>query len=344
MNDLYGALGVDAGASADELKRAYRAIARESHPDRNPGDGVAEARFKAAAEAYRVLADPEKRRAYDAERSPPPTRTAPPRRSSRTWLRERGDDLRYTVRLSFEQAALGSRETLELPDEVPCAACGGTGAAPGQSAGPCPDCGGEGTRPVAGGYFPRSEPCRTCRGTGRVVRATCRVCAGLGTTPGTRRVVVEIPPGLEDGDRLRLSGEGRPGVRGGPPGDLIVVVDIEPHPFFERSGADIVVEVPISIGQAVLGGHVEIPTLEGQMRMRLPPGTQTGRVFRLKGQGLGVRGRAERGDQRVTVVVHVPESLTEAQRDLIERWAQQESFEGGDPVGRYHRELRKLYS
>ena len=349
--DLYALLGVLEDASADELKKAYRSIARDSHPDRNPGDATAEARFKAVADAYRVLADPDSRRVYDAgrrrqrEAADPVASILGVRRQA--WAKpakERGDDLRYTVRLGFEQAALGTRETLELPFDEPCKPCGGTGAAPGMPPGPCPDCDGEGTRTFASGFFHQSETCRTCNGTGRVVRTTCASCAGLGTRARNRQVVVDIPGGIDDKARLRLTGEGRPGANGGPPGDLIVVIDIESHPFFERRGHDIYVEVPISVGQAVLGAQIEIPTLEGRMRMRVPPGTQTGRIFRLKGQGMRRRGTEERGDQKIRVVVETPERLTEEQRALMERWVSLEPLNGDDEVGAYRETLRKLYS
>ncbi|MEM7678010.1 MAG: J domain-containing protein [Myxococcota bacterium] len=346
-SDLYALLGVSEDASVEELKKAYRSIARTSHPDRNPGDESAEARFKAAAEAYRVLSDPESRRAYDSGRqTDKKKRTArkPPRSSGKRSFRERGDDLRYTVRLTFEQAALGSRETLGLPDDTPCEDCGGTGAAPGMPSGPCPDCEGEGQRPVPSGFFRRTETCTTCRGSGQVVRETCEQCAGLGTLSGSRKVSVDIPAGVDNGARLRLTGEGRPGVSGGPAGDLIVVIDIEGHPFFERDGLDVVVEVPLSVGQATLGAYVNIPTLDGEMRMRIPPGTQSGRLFRLKGKGLPRRGGDERGDQKVRVKVETPEALSHAQRELMERWAELESLDAEHAVGAYRARMRKLYS
>lgn len=345
--DLYAVLGVPTHASAEDLKKAYRAIARDSHPDRNPGDETAEARFKAAADAYRVLGDPDSRRAYDAGRrqaeAQDPLSSLYRRRGGGPYP-ERGDDLRYTVRLTFEQAALGSRESLELPDETPCPPCGGTGAAPGVPPGPCPDCDGEGHRPVPSGFFHRTEKCQTCRGTGRVVRSTCSACAGLGTRVRTRSVAVDIPPGVGDGARLRLTGEGRAGANGGPAGDLIVVVDVETHPFFRRSGADIHVDIPITLGQALLGAQVDIPTLDGQMRMKVPPGTQTGRVFRLPGKGVPKSGQDDRGDQKVRVVIEVPQQLSDEQRGLLERWAQLEELDGDHDVGRYREALRKLYS
>ena len=347
-SDLYTVLGVSDDASHDELKRAYRAIALDSHPDRNPGDELAVARFKAAAEAYRVLADPALRRSYDAGRQ---SRQAEeevlrpaPRSVSLSRMRERGDDLRYAVRLTFEQAALGSRESLELPAEQSCTECGGSGAAPGTPVAACPDCEGEGSRPVASGFFRHMESCATCLGTGHVIRQTCGACAGLGTVNKPRALTVDIPAGVDDGDRLRLTGEGQPGVNGGSPGDLIIVVDIEPHPFFERDGADIYCDVPVTIGQAVLGSQVEIPTLEGQMRMKIPPGTQTGRLFRLKGQGMRPRGASERGDQLVRVLVEIPERLSDVQRELMQRWAEEEVLDGEHDVGAYRAALRKLYS
>ena len=351
MNNLYAVLGVSETATGDELKRAYRTIARQSHPDRNPGDPSAEARFKAAAEAYRVLADPDARRAYDAEHRSPPARpvadvTSAVGHRPKRWVRlgERGDDLRYTVRLTFAQAALGSTETLELPDDAPCSVCDGTGAAPGAATGACPDCEGDGQRAAATGFFGQAQECSTCRGTGRVVRKTCTACAGLGIQPRARQVAFDIPGGVEDGARLRLTGEGRPGTNGGPSGDLIVVVNVEAHPFFERRGADIFMEMPVSIAQAVLGTQVEIPTLDGLMRMKIPPGTQNGRIFRLKGQGLRQRGSAERGDQKVRVVVHIPETLSVLQRELMERWSELEALDDPHEVGAYRAALRKLYS
>ncbi len=355
--DLYEALGVPRTASSEDVKKAYYAIARSSHPDRNPGDSEAEARFKAAAEAYRVLGDPDARRRYDAARGESadvgPARgarrvdgrraTVSGRSVAKSRFRERGDDLKYTVRLPFEQAALGSRERLQLPDERTCEACGGTGAAPGMPSGPCPDCDGKGQR-ASPGFFRQTDTCPTCRGTGQVVRHICSTCAGLGTRPAHREVVVDIPAGVENGARLRISGQGRPGSNGGPAGDLIVVVDVEAHPFFVREHDDILVEVPISFGQAAIGAQVEIPTLQGKMKLHIPAGTQTGRIFRLKGHGLRRPGKEERGDQKVRVVVETPEGLDDAQRALMEQWVQLESPDGEHRVGRYRAAIRKLYS
>lgn len=345
--NLYAVLGVQRNATQDEIKRAYRQLARKYHPDRNPGDVEAEDRFKEAAEAYRVLGDVDLRAQYDNHgRSAVPTDDAVEatpgdifgdifgkarkadrkqrsestkrRRRSSDRYEERGDDFRYTLDLSFEEAALGCEKLIEVPQEERCRRCGGTGAEQGTAPTICGRCSGVGTIKQQQGFFDVSARCPDCGGSGKMIPQNCRACRGDGVIGTARTISVKVPAGVDSGTRLKIRGEGGRGSGGASPGDLIVVVEVAPHPLFDRDEDDLVTEVPITLTQALLGGHVEVPTLEGKVRMRIPPGSQSGRVFRLKGKGLTSLGGRGRGDQRVRVVVEMPTYLTDEQRALVE--------------------------
>lgn len=326
-------LGVGRDADGATLKRAYRELALKFHPDQNPGSPEAEARFKEVSEAYTVLSDPEKRARYD-------------RRGfegvggdggfgvdlgvftdlfeslfgdlfGRRRAKIPGRDLRYTLELGFEEAALGVKKTIRFPARIECAECGGTGAR-GREAGlkACTGCGGRGEIKVQQGFFTLSKKCPTCGGEGKVVAEPCAVCKGAGTVEKEREFEVSIPAGTEDGSTRRVAGQGEPGRRGAPAGDLNVIVRVRPHPLFKREGDVVTVDLPVPVTVAALGGVVEVPTLDGKVEMRVPAATQSGALFRLRGKGAGKAGG--RGDMHVRLVVEVPQKLTAHQRELLE--------------------------
>lgn len=382
-DDLYGVLGVARGASQDEIKRAYRALARKYHPDQNPGDTAAEERFKGAAEAYRVLGDAELRAEYDrygrarsngnaaapeapgdvfndifgtrprgsprarASSHPPPERPAPHReppgrRPSEHELR--GSDLRYNLELSFEEAANGVEREISVPRNARCPACAGTGARPGSTPQICSNCSGRGNVQREAGFFTTTEVCPVCDGQGRRIAESCIECAGRGQVRIPEPERVQVPPGVRSGTRLKIRGAGDRGAGRAPAGDLYVQIEVRAHPFFVREDDDVLVEVPVRFSDAALGTTIEVPTLEGRVRMRVPPGSQSGRVFRLKGKGIPRPGDHERGDQRVRIVVEVPEELSEKQRQLLERYAELESAEErGGRVREYEAQLERYY-
>jgi molecular chaperone DnaJ len=382
--DLYAVLGVPSDAPQAEVKKAYRELARKYHPDKNPGDAEAEARFKAAAEAYRVLGDSELRSKYDehersksggssrAEERPGELfdeifgtragrfkkqqrtdRTTKPmepidHQRARSRVRggppERGYDLRYTLDLDFADAALGCEKTIHLPRAERCESCGGTGARAGTSPLLCQSCGGTGTVQVQQGFFDVSSTCPKCQGAGKIIPQNCATCRGSGKQTIDRPLNVKVPAGVDSGTRLKLVGEGDPGPNGGPRGDLFVVVNIKPHPLFKREDHDVVTDVPVTFAQAALGAELEIPTLEGKVRMRIPPGSQTGRIFRLKGKGVPELSGPGRGDQRIRIVVETPAELTADQREIFEQLLETERrLPSNSLVGEYKALLRELY-
>lgn len=330
--DYYEVLGVPRGASPDELKKAFRALARELHPDRNPDDPSAEVRFKEAAEAYQVLSDPTQRERYDrfghaafeSSGGPGPAdfggigeifegligEIIGGRRRKR-----QGADVELELTVSFEEAALGAEKRVAVAKPVPCATCEGSGAKPGTPVRTCGQCDGKGEVRFQRRLFSTNRKCAACDGTGKKVETPCKTCRGGGLVAGEETMAVRIPPGVEDGATRTVRGAGAPGPGGN--GDLLVTIRIEPHPLFERDGADVLCTVPVSFPQAVLGDTLEVPTLEGSVRMKLPPATQSGRVFRLRGKGIPVYGGMGKGDQLVTILVEVPEKVSRKQRKLI---------------------------
>lgn len=351
--DYYEVLGVPRTASEADIKKAFRQLARKYHPDANPNDPTAEEKFKEINEAYEVLSDPEKRSRYDqfghaaGPAGPGGGFTGTDfggfngfggfedifdaffggtRAQARPRGPERGADLRYDLDITFEEAAFGTEKEIEFHRIENCSKCDGSGARPGTSPKTCRVCGGTGqvqtTQTTMFGRFVSLRTCDHCRGEGRVVEDPCPDCRGLGRVRRLRAVTVKIPPGVDNESRLRLTGEGEAGARGGPPGDLYVVLTVKPHPVFSRSGDDVLCDVEIGFALASLGGEIPVPTLDGDVVLKIPEGTQSGSVFRLKGRGIQRLRGYGRGDQHVKVIVRTPTRLTPEERELLRRFAQ----------------------
>ena len=346
--DYYEVLGVARGASEDDLKKAYRRLAIQFHPDRNPGDKHAEEKFKELNEAYQVLSDAEKRAQYDRFGHAAFQGQGGPggfggfdfsqgfeevfsdifgdffstgRGRSRSRSR-RGDDLRYDLEIEFEEAASGTEKVVKFQRLTLCEACNGSRArGGGEGARTCPNCRGTGQVRSQQGFFSISTTCGQCRGEGMIIADPCPKCQGQGRVRKAISLSVRIPPGVDNGSRLKLRNEGEAGFGGGPSGDLYVVVHVKEHPLFVRQDNDVVIEVPVSFPQATLGAEIEVPTLEGKVKLKVPPGTQSGKVIRLKGKGFVDLHGYGRGDQLVRVVVETPRRLTARQRELLEEFA-----------------------
>jgi molecular chaperone DnaJ len=342
--DYYEVLGVGRDADDQGLKSAYRKLAHQYHPDKNPGNRDAEERFKEVSEAYGVLSDPQKRARYDRfghanGGSPFEDAFGFGGAASindifgdifgemfgggrRQRARTRGSDLRYHLEISFQEAAFGTTARIEIPRPRTCEACHGSGAKPGTGPRTCPTCGGSGEIRLTQGFFSIARTCHHCGGAGRVIQEKCPTCGGAGTGREEVTLEVPIPPGVDTGTRIRSAGNGEPSpVPGGTPGDLYVVVQVKPHPIFAREGTEVTCEMPISFAQAALGVTIDVPTLDGPAKLKIPAGTQTGKVFRLKGKGIPVLQGAGRGDQHVRIVVETPTHLTREQKELLERFA-----------------------
>jgi len=357
--DYYKILGVSKDASTEEIKKAYRKLAQKYHPDKNPNNKEAEERFKEIAEAYEVLSNEEKRKQYDAGRlfsqagaygagfGPSDFggfdfgsgftftgdlsdifnlftgRTSKARRTRA----ERGRDVEVIVNLSFEDALKGADVSVTMDRTETCPQCKGTGSKPGTLPETCKTCGGRGSVSENQGFFAISRPCPTCHGKGTIINNPCESCGGVGVVTRPKKVKLRIPAGVSDGSRLRFKGKGEPGQSGGTPGDLFVVTRVSKHPFFGRKNSDITLELPITFSEAALGTEVEIPTIDGRVRLKIPAGTQSGKTFRLRGKGAPrLKGKGN-GDMLVTVRVSVPEKLNKKQRELIERLSQIEQKE-----------------
>ncbi|MGH3684020.1 MAG: molecular chaperone DnaJ [Pseudonocardiaceae bacterium] len=369
--DFYAALGVSSTAPADEIKRAYRKLARELHPDANPGDDRAESRFKAVSEAYGVLSDPEKRKQYDDARSlfnggfrpgggfgTPGgfdlgdlfggTATGRPSEAgglgdllgglftnragaaggAGTGRARRGTDIETEVRIDFTEAVRGATVPLRIASPGNCASCGGSGARAGTVPRVCTVCGGTGLVTRSQGTFALSEPCRDCRGTGRIIDDPCTECGGRGVSNRMRSLTVRIPVGVADGQRIRLAGQGEPGMRGAPAGDLYVLVHVSPHPLFGRAGDDLTMTVPVSFPELVMGTTLTVPTMDGTVSLKIPAGTGSGRTLRVRGKGIVMRsGRT--GDLLVTLQVVVPTTLDQGAKEALTAYAQ--ATAGEDP-------------
>jgi len=339
VRDYCEVLGVTRDASSEEIKKAYRRLAHRYHPDKNPGDAKGEERFKEASRAYEVLGDAQRRKKYDrvgrsgfeSASSEWPggfTRNMSDLFSDifadlfagrRERARERGRDRTQTLSIDFRTAVFGGEQTLSVVRNTRCDNCSGTGAQPGSLPQICHACGGSGDIRVQQGLLSVSKRCTFCRGRGKVITRPCADCGGTGVHSRPAQLKVRIPPGASDDTVLRFAGEGEPGANSGTPGDLRVLLRVQPHPIFRRQGDDVACEVPITLADAVLGGQVEVPTLDGRVRMKVPAGTQTGRVFRLRGKGTPRASAAGRGDQHVTVTVELPVEIDEHERALVEQ-------------------------
>src|SRR6266404_6744852 len=343
--DFYELLGVQRAASAEELKRAYRKLAMQHHPDRNPGDKSSEHKFKDISEAYDVLKDDQKRAAYDrfghaafenGSRGPGDfaggfsggfadifeemfgamgggrrTQAGP----------SRGSDLRYNLEVSLEDAFRGKQTTVRVATFANCESCKGSGAEPGTSPAACRTCHGHGRVRAQQGFFTIERPCPTCQGSGQVIEKPCRNCAGQGRVRKEKTLSVNIPPGVEDGTRIRLAGEGEVGMRGAAAGDLYIFLSLAPHRLFQRDGANIHCKVPIPMATAALGGSIEVPSIDGgRAKVTVPAGTQSGHQFRLRAKGMSVLRSAQRGDMYVHAVIETPMNLTKRQQELLKEF------------------------
>jgi molecular chaperone DnaJ len=372
--DYYEVLGVGREASADEVKKAYRALALKYHPDRHPENKKEnELKFKEASEAYQVLSDADKRAqddrfghaAFDASAGFSGFDFGGAgasifedvlgdlfgdffgggggrRRTRRGGMR--GDDLRYDLDVTFEEAVEGAERHIAVPRASTCSTCGGNGCKPGTQPETCPACRGAGQVRFQQGLFQIAKTCGQCNGLGRVIRTPCPTCRGVGTGHETRQIKVKIPAGVDDGSRLKLRGEGEAGVQGGPPGDLYVVLNVQPHAIFQREGPHIICELPVSMVQASLGARIDVPTLQGVVKMAIPAGTQTGRLFRLKGKGAPDLRSGARGDQVVRIIVETPTNLSRKQKDLLKKFEEAaEEAAGESLVSGFAGKVRELF-
>lgn len=374
--DYYEVLGVDKKASADDIKRAYRRLAIKYHPDKNPGDKEAEAKFKECAEAYEVLSDTEKRSRYDQyghdglrgvgvhDYSHMNVNDIGDifgdifgdmfgdifggRRSSRSGgarTASRGYDLETAVELTLEDVAKGTEKTIEFTRQDTCQECGGSGVAKGKAPTRCSTCGGGGQvqRAGLGGFFQMVSTCPQCQGTGQIITDPCRKCRGKGTVPKKRTLSVKIPAGVHEGQGIRVNGEGEPGRNGGPRGDLYCYVRIKAHPFLMRDGSNLVVSVPMSFTQLALGTSIDVPTLEGTRQLRIPPGTQHGSVLRIRGQGLPDLRYGHKGDLLVQVTVEIPKRLTAEQENLLRDYAKTEEVDVGSESKSFFNRIKQHF-
>jgi molecular chaperone DnaJ len=351
--DYYEVLGVARAASVEDIKKAYRKLAIQHHPDKNPGDKKAEERFKELSEAYEVLSDPQKRQMYDQFGHAAAGGGGPGGfdfqganfndifgdifgdlfgaaagaggargRGRRRSAARPGADLRTSIDVTFEEAAFGTEKVITVPKTVHCETCSGSGAKPGTQPETCGECHGRGEVTFQQGFFAISRPCPRCNGMGQTIPNPCGSCSGTGTTKKRSQIAVRIPAGVDTGQRLKLSGEGEAGERGGDAGDLYVVINILPHDFFTREDADVICEVPITFSQAALGAEIEVPTLDGKVKLKIPSGTQSHKILRLKGKGIPQLGAYGRGDQLVRVIVEIPTRLNTEQKELLKKFGE----------------------
>ncbi|HYB09277.1 MAG TPA: molecular chaperone DnaJ [Alphaproteobacteria bacterium] len=357
--DFYETLGVGKSVSPEDLKKAYRKLAMQFHPDRNPGDKAAEQKFKDVNEAYDILKDAQKRAAYDrfghaafeANGAGGGFRSAgfdfstgfadifdemfgefTGNRRRAGGGTARGGDMRYNLEIPLEDAFRGTQAKIRVPSSTSCEACHGTGGEGGAQPITCGTCHGHGRVRAQQGFFTIERTCPACQGTGRVIRDPCRTCQGAGRVQRDKMLSVTIPPGVEEGTRIRLAGEGEAGVRGAPPGDLYIFLSIKPHLFFRREGANIFCRVPIPMVTASLGGPIEVPTIDGtRARVNVPVGTQTGHQFRLRGKGMSVLRSNQRGDMQIEAIVETPVNLSKRQREILREFEEQSGGKSNSP-------------
>ena len=343
--DLYQTLGIEKNSSDADIKKAYRKLAMKYHPDRNPDDSAAEQKFKSIQKAYAVLSDKQKRAAYDQFGHAGVNSQGGMgggfntgdafndifgdvfgdifgggRGQARRSSAQRGSDLRYQVNLTLEQAVFGDKINVEIPSYNQCDSCTGSGAKEGTSATRCIKCDGRGAVRVQQGFFTLQQTCPECRGSGETIKDPCTICSGSGRKRTNRTIAIKIPAGVDNADRIRLSGEGEAGIKGGPSGDLYVDVTIKKHDIFEREGNHLICTIPISFGKAVLGGTVEVPTIDGAVNLSIPSETQSGKTFRLKGKGIKSYRENFFGDLYCTVQVETPVSLTDEQKEILRQF------------------------
>jgi molecular chaperone DnaJ len=370
--DFYEVLGVAKGADDATLKSAYRKLAMKHHPDRNPGDTAAEAKFKEISEAYDTLKDPQKRAAYDRfghaafENGRGGAGFGPEFSSSMSDIFEdifgdfmggggrrgggggasrlRGSDLRYNLEISLEESFEGRTVEIDVPTLVGCTTCEGSGAKPGTGTHTCRQCNGHGKVRAAQGFFTIERTCPVCQGRGEMMDQPCTDCGGQGRRQENRKLSVDVPKGIEDGTRIRLANEGEAGVRGGPPGDLYIFVSIKPHDLFQRDGADLFARIPISMSTAALGGEFEVPTLDTlRAKVKVPAGTQPGQRVRLKGKGMPVLRSKDIGDLYVQLDIETPQNLSRRQRELLEEFARLETQETSPTSDGFFDKLKKMF-
>ncbi len=374
--DYYEVLGVQRNANEQDLKSAFRRLAKEYHPDKNSGDAKAEQRFKEIGEAYEALKDPQKRAAYDQfghaafENGGRGGQGGfgPDFANSMSDIfddlfgefmggrggrggqrqrggRERGSDLRYNMEVGLGEAYAGKTAQIRVPTSVGCETCQGTGAKPGSKPTSCTTCGGHGKVRAAQGFFTIERTCPTCQGRGDIISDPCSPCNGTGRVVKERTLSVNIPAGVEDGTRIRLAGEGEAGLRGGPPGDLYILLSIKPHDLFQRDGADVFCRVPISMITAAMGGQIDVPALDGTMtRVKVPEGTETGKQFRLKGKGMPVLRSKQQGDMYIQVDVETPKSLTRRQRELLEEFEKESHKDTSPESSGFFAKMKEFFS
>lgn len=364
VKDYYEILGVSRDASETDIKKAFRQLALKYHPDRNLGDKASEDKFKEINEAYSCLIDPQKRANYDrfgtaegmgAGGYGPFTGGAGfgdifedifgdffgAFGGQRRTRAARGSDLRYDLSIKLEEAVFGTEETISFPTMEDCPECRGTGSEPGKNPAVCPACKGTGQVRFQQGFFSVSKTCGKCYGRGQIITDPCKSCKGHGKIQKEKNVSVKVPPGVDRGSRLKIYGEGEPGVHGGPRGDLYIVIDVEEHPFFKRDGTEIFCEVPLSFPQAALGAEIEVPTLDGSANLKIPAGTPSGKVFYIKGKGAPPVGGHHRGNQAVRVYIDVPKKLSARQRELLEEFA---SINGDEVSKSFKEKIKDLFT
>lgn len=367
--DFYETLGVTRSATDKDLKSAFRRLAMKFHPDKNPDDADAERRFKEVNEAYETLKDPQKRAAYDQfghaafeggggfnggfgggggfsdifeDIFGEMMGGGRQRRSS--GGRERGGDLRYNMEISLEEAFTGKTAQIRVPTSIQCDECTGSGAKPGSSPTTCSTCGGSGRVRASQGFFSVERTCPTCHGRGETITDPCKKCSGQGRVTEERSLSVNIPAGIEDGTRIRLAGEGEAGLRSGPAGDLYIFLSVKPHQFFQRDGADLYCNVPVSMTTAALGGQFDVVTLDGaKTRVKVPEGTQTGRQFRLKSKGMPVLRSSQMGDLYIQISIETPQKLTRRQRELLEEFESISSHENNPESHGFFSKMRHFF-
>ena len=363
MKDYYDILGVSPDASADDLKKAFRQLAMKYHPDRNPDNKEAEAKFKEINEAYSCLSDTQKRAHYDRFGSAEGVGAGYGPFSSGTGFgnifedifgdffgnvggsrRQRpakGHDLRYDLSISLSEAVFGTEKIIDFPKQDICKECNGNGSAPGKTPETCTSCKGTGQVRFQQGFFTVSKSCSNCHGTGKIITHPCKQCRGAGRIEEHKSISLKIPAGVDTGSRLKISGEGEPGEFGGPHGDLYVVLNVTEHPFFKREGTEIYCEVPISFPQAALGTEIEVPTIDGTTKLKIPAGAQSGKLFTIKGKGAPRVGGHHRGSQIVRIYIEVPTKLTARQKELLEEFA---SINGDEITKSFKEKLKDLFT